>query len=80
MNNECKTCGVGYYLPSGHCNHCDRQRVHKVLLLGIMMERVYGWTGDEPHYRVFSGKMHGPICPTRREAFWRWFTSRFFNL
>lgn len=23
MSDLCETCGVGYYLPSGPCDHCD---------------------------------------------------------
>lgn len=23
MSNECSVCGIGEYLPSGRCDHCD---------------------------------------------------------
>lgn len=27
MSDECTTCGAGFYLPSGTCDHCDTARV-----------------------------------------------------
>lgn len=27
---------------------------------------------DKPLFRFYSGRIHGPVCPTRREAFFKW--------
>lgn len=26
FDDVCVTCGIGYYLPSGRCDHCDTKR------------------------------------------------------
>ena len=28
--SECNKCGIGYFLPSGKCDHCDSDRIEKV--------------------------------------------------
>lgn len=80
MNDQCETCGVGYYLPSGVCDHCNLSRVWSYPRFGLIFETVHNF--GEPgsvKFRFFSGRVHGPVCPTRKEAFWRWFLNRFFN-
>lgn len=29
MDELCETCGIGYYLPSGVCDHCNSPRKHQ---------------------------------------------------
>lgn len=29
FDDMCVTCGIGYYLPSGRCDHCDTQKVEQ---------------------------------------------------
>lgn len=29
FDDVCVTCGIGYYLPSGRCDHCDNQKVEQ---------------------------------------------------
>jgi len=54
--------------------------MRKQYIVGLMLEEIYEWMPGESktYYRVYSGKMHGPVCPTRREALWQWFINRFF--
>lgn len=35
MSDElCETCGIGYYLPSGVCDHCNVRQAHSPAPLG----------------------------------------------
>lgn len=80
MMDQCETCGIGYHLPSGACDHCNCHRVLYHNQFGLMLAKVrnFGEHGSV-NYCVFSGKLHGPVYPTRRQALWHWFTNRFFN-
>lgn len=38
MNPLCSTCGVGYYLPSSVCDHCDNARPDSALAADVLVE------------------------------------------
>lgn len=43
------------------------------LRFGLMLEKSNSPEWAHSPWRVYSARIHGPMCATRRDAFWQWF-------
>jgi hypothetical protein len=45
----CQTCGIGYHLPSGRCDHCDTPRARPVVIdtADLRHNAMHAYTGPE---------------------------------